>query len=335
VQALTVFQRTPTYCIPQRNRPLTERDRQDIERSWADILAACRESYGGFIHGFDPRPGLTLSHQAREARFEALWQTPGFAFWMANFGDLMMNDEVNAHACNFLRRKIRTRVSDPETARRLMPDHPFGTKRVPLENGYYEVFNRDHVRLVDLRETPIERITPGGIETTREVIPLDVIIYATGFDAGTGALARIDIRGEDGQALIDAWRQGPRTFLGLMVSGFPNFFMVNGPQNAATLCNAGRCIEQNVQWIADCLAYLGRHDLTRISPSASAEAEWVEHVEDIADATVLRRMKRCWFFGANTPGKPHRANIYAAGARVYRERCDEVARAGYRGCVLS
>src|SRR5690606_19145669 len=198
----------PTYCIPQRNRPLTEEDRRVIRIDWEKILAKCRGSYGGFVHNFDAVSGLAVSEAEREAKFEALWQQAGFAFWFANFGDLMMNDEVNAHACDFLRRKIAARVHDPEIARRLLPDHPFGCKRVPLENGYYQVFNRANVRLVALRETPIERITPAGIRTTAEEHALDVIVCATGFDAGTGSLVRIDLRGPGGVALADKWRDG-------------------------------------------------------------------------------------------------------------------------------
>lgn len=335
VQQLVVFQRTPTYCVPQRNRLLTDDERRRIRRDWADILATCRESYGGFMHTFDPRSGLSVSAAAREAKFEALWQAPGFAFWFGNFGDLMMNAEVNAHASDFVRRKIRARVRDPEVARKLLPDHPFGSKRVPLENGYYEVYNRPNVRLVDLRETPIERITPQGIRTVRDEYPLDVIIYATGFDAGTGALTRIDLRGTGGLALADKWRQGPETFLGLLVSGFPNLFIVNGPHNAAALCNAGRCIEQNVDWIARCISYMRMRKLTRVQPTAAAEREWTEHVYEAADATLLRDMTESWFFGANTPGKPRRATIYAAGAREYREHCEDVAREGYPGLEMA
>jgi cyclohexanone monooxygenase len=335
VQQLTVFQRTPTYCIPQRNRLLTDEERGRIRRDWADILAACRESYGGFIHTFDPRSGLSLSAAVREAKFEELWQKPGFAFWFGNFGDVMMNAEVNAHAADFVRRKIRARVRDPEVARKLLPDHPFGTKRVPLENGYYEVYNRSNVRLVDLRETPIERITPEGIRTLRDDHRLDVIIYATGFDAATGALTRIDLRGTGGLALADKWRQGPKTFLGLLVSGFPNLFIVNGPHNAAALCNAGRCIEQNVDWIARCIAYMRMQNLTRLEPTTAAEQQWTEHVFETADVTVLHDMTDSWFFGANTPGKPRRATIYAAGAREYREHCEDVAGAGYPGLEMA
>lgn len=332
---LTVFQRTPTYCVPQRNRLLTEEDRKAIHRNWSEILASCRESYGGFIHTFDPRSGLAVSAEAREAKFEELWQKPGFAFWFANFGDLMMSDEVNAHASEFVRRKIRERVHDPEIAGKLLPSHPFGTKRIPLENGYYEVYNRENVRLVDLRETPIERITKTGIRTTRENLAFGVIIYATGFDAGTGTLIRINIKGEDGITLAEKWREGPLTYLGMLVQGFPNFFIVNGPHNAAAFCNAGRCIEQNVNWIACCIEHLRDRGITHTVPTVEAERAWTRHVYDVTDASVLSRMTDSWFFGANTPGKPHRVTIYAAGAKEYREHCEQAAREGYPGLVMS
>ncbi|MFO7550231.1 MAG: NAD(P)/FAD-dependent oxidoreductase [Haliea sp.] len=335
VQQLTVFQRTPTYCIPQRNQTLSAADYRGILEDWEGILASCRNSYGGFIHCFDPRSGLAVSEQERERKFEELWQRPGFAFWFANFGDLMMNHEVNNHACEFLRQKIRERVHNPDVARKLLPDHPFGSKRVPLENGYYEVFNRPNTRLVDLRETPVECITDRGVLCSGEEHPLDAIVYATGFDAGTGALTRIRIEGSRGTSLADHWHQGPRTFLGLLVSGFPNLFIVNGPQNAARLCNAGRCIEQNVDWIARCLGFLADHHYTQVEPSMIAEANWVAHVDDVAEASVLASMRDSWFFGANTPGKAQQVNIYAAGAREYRQHCEAVASAGYPGLLMS
>jgi len=334
VAHLTVFQRTPTYCVPQRNRLLTDDARRQIRQDWTGILKACRESYGGFIHTFDPRSGLAVSAEEREAKFEELWQTPGFAFWFGNFADLLMNLEVNTHASDFVRKKIAERVNDPEVTRKLLPDHPFGTKRIPLENGYYEVYNRANVRLVDLRDTPIDRITPTGIRTSHQEYPFDVIVYATGFDAGTGALTRIDIRGEGGLTIAEKWRDGPKTFLGLLVGGFPNLFIVNGPHNAAALCNAGRCIEQNVDWIACCIETVHAKGLTRIVPTAAAEEEWTEHVYDAARTGVLAHMTDSWFFGANTPGKPRRATIYAPGAREYREHCEDVAQTGYPGCTM-
>lgn len=333
VAHLSVFQRTPTYCIPQRNRPLTEADREAIRRHWAEILATCQASFGGFIHTFDPRSGLAVSAAEREAKFEELWQRAGFAFWLGNFADLLMNVEVNEHACDFLRRKIRARVQDPETARRLLPDHPFGTKRVPLENDYYETYNRDNVTLIDLRETPIERITPAGLRSSRGEHPLDILVYATGFDAGTGPLSRIDIRGSRGQSLAEKWQAGPKTFLGLCVSGFPNLFMINGPQSATVLCNAGRCIEQNVDWIARCIEWMKYQGARRVEPTSAAEEEWTRHVNDVAEASVLGAMKDSWFFGA--PGRPRVALIYAAGAGDYRKQCEAVANAGYAGLELS
>ncbi|QTF90960.1 NAD(P)-binding domain-containing protein [Halomonas sp. BM-2019] len=332
VAQLSVFQRTPTYCIPQRNRPLSASDRAAIRRDWPRILATCRTSFGGFLHTFDPRSGLAVSPAEREAKFEALWQQAGFAFWFSNFADLMMNFEVNEHACDFLRRKIRGRVHDPETARRLLPDHPFGTKRVPLENGYYETYDRANVTLVDLRETPIERISPAGIRTSRGEHALDIIVYATGFDAGGGAFSRIDIRGLNGLSLAEKWRAGPQTFLGLLVGGFPNLLIVNGPHNAAALCNAGRCIEQNVDWIARCISRMRRRGERCVTATAEAEQAWTQHVHDVAEASVLATMKDSWYFGA--PGRPRIATIYAAGAGEYRKHCEAVASAGYAGLAF-
>ncbi len=335
VKQLTVFQRTPTFSIPQRNRLLSDADRRKLRNDWPGILAGCRGSYGGFIHDFDARSGLAVSPQEREALFESWWQKPGFAFWIGNFADLMMNDEVNTYACEFLRRKIRERVRDPRIADQLIPDHPFGSKRVPLENGYYEAYNRDNVELVNLRDSPIQAVTPEGIRTSNGDYPLDVIIYATGFDVGTGAFDRMDIRGERGVQLKEKWKQGPRTFLGLMVSDFPNLFITNGPQNPSGLCNATRCIEQNIDWIAGAVEYLQKNGLTRIVPTADAEQCWIDHVEDAAAGTVLARNTNSWFYGANTPGKPQRVNVYAPGARHFREHCEEIERSDYLGCVLS
>ena len=335
VDKLTVFQRTPTFCVPQRNRPLTAEDREAFRRRWPEILDACETSYGGFIHRFDERSGLAVSADEREEKFEAIWRIPGFAFWFSNFADLMMNDEVNEHASDFVRRKIRQRVHDPAVADKLMPEHPFGSKRVPLENGYYEIYNRANVELVDLRETPVVEITSNGIRTTDRHYDCDVIIYATGFDAGTGALTRIDVHGEAGFTIAEKWHAGPETFLGMMVDGFPNFFMINGPQNAATLCNAGRCIEQNVEWLADCIEQMQDNGLTRIRASAEAARRWTDHVIDAAEGSVLGRMKESWFFGANTPGKPNRIAVYAPGAKAFRDQCDRVAESGYAGCEFT
>jgi cation diffusion facilitator CzcD-associated flavoprotein CzcO len=335
VQQLTVFQRTPTYCVPLRNRRLTDEDQRQIRSNWEDIFKACHSSYGGFIHNFDPRSGLAVSAREREEKFEALWRQPGFSFWFSNFADLMMNLEVNNHASDFVRTKIRQRVLDSDIARKLLPDHPFGTKRIPLEINYYEAFNRDNVQLVDVSENPIEKVTASGILTSAKEYPLDIIVYATGFDAGTGPLNQVQIHGKENRLLSEKWSTGPKTFLGLLVNEFPNLFIVNGPQNAAALCNATRCIETNVNWIAQCIEYMRSRSLTRIEASAAAEEEWTQHVNDSAEGDVLSQMKDSWFFGANTPGKARKVTIYAPGARVYREHCEDVANAGYKGCKMS
>ena len=332
---LTVFQRTANYCVPQRNAPLSDDERRDIRQRYPEILATCRESYGGFIHTFDPRSGHDVSESEREAKFEALWAQPGFAFWFGNFRDLMTDADVNAWASDFLRDKIRRRVRDPAVARKLLPTHPFGTKRVPLENGYYEVYNRGNVELVDLRECPIERITASGVQTAEGQHALDVLVFATGFDAVTGALSRIDVRGIGGMSLSDKWRNGPATYLGMQAEGFPNLFMIAGPHNATNLCNAVRCTERNVDWIARCITYLRANGYTRIVPTPDAEAAWTVHVQEAADATLLGAMTDSWFFGANTPGKPRAVSIYAGGARAYREHCEDVAARDYDGFALS
>lgn len=331
VASLTVYQRTANWCLPQRNAPLSDEERRDIKRRYPQILERCRRSYGGFIHDFDPRAGRELSADERHDFFERLWERPGFAFWLGNYSDLMIDEAVNRHACEFLAEKIAERVRDPETADKLTPRHPFGTKRVPLENGYFETFNLEHVRLVDLRATPLERITRRGIVTAEGETALDAIVFATGFDAITGALDRIDLRGEGGVALRDKWRSGPRTCLGLQVAGFPNLFTIGGPHNAATLCNAVRCIEQNVAWIADCIAYMRAHGHRRIAPTAEAEDEWTRHVRETAEMSLLGAMRDSWFYGANTPGKTPSIAIYPPGAARYRQHCDEAARRGYRG----
>lgn len=331
VDRLVVFQRTPTYCMPQRNAPLTDEDWREIRRSYPAIFARCRETMGGFVHGFDPRSGLEVTPEEREAVFESLWAQPGFAFWQGNFMDLMTDETVNRWASEFVRRKIRERVRDPAIAAKLMPVHALGTKRVPLENGYYEVYNQAHVELVDLRETPIERITRTGIRTRDRDYALDVIVFATGFDAATGALTRIDIRGEGGILLREKWREGPSTYLGLQTAGFPNLFTIGGPHNATNFCNAVRCTEQNVDWIAGCLRHMRDAGHVAIVPRVDAENAWTAHVRAAAEATLLRCDTNTWFYGANTPGKAKSVSIYAPGAAAYRERCDEVARRGYEG----
>jgi cation diffusion facilitator CzcD-associated flavoprotein CzcO len=335
---LTVFQRTPNWCAPLRNSPIDPDTQERIKASYPEIFARCRDSFGCFIHAADPRNALEVSPQEREAFYEKLYNEPGFAIWMGNFRDVLIDKAANDTISAFMRRKICQRVRDPALAEKLIPtNHGFGTRRVPLESGYYEVYNQPNVCLVDLRQTPIERITRHGIATTAAAHEFDMIIYATGFDAITGAFDRIDIRGRAGQRLKEKWADGPRTYLGLQSAGFPNMLTLVGPHNAATFCNIPRCIEQNVDWVSELLRHMGEKGFTRVEPSEAAEVAWTQHVHDSAARLLLIEIDS-WMTGVNrnVPGRHKRTFMaYAGGAPKYRERCNEVAAKGYEGFNLS
>ena len=334
---LTVFQRTPNWCAPLHNRPIDASTQARIKATYPETFAICRESFGCFIHQADPRNALEVSPEEREAFYEKLYREPGFGIWMGNFRDILIDRDANATITEFMRGKIRARVKDPAVAEKLIPtNHGFGTRRVPLESGYYEVYNQPNVRLVDIRETPIERITPAGVRTTAEEHAVDMIIYATGFDAITGAFDRIDIRGRGGRRLKEKWADGPRTFLGLQVEGFPNLFTLVGPHNAATFCNIPRCIEQNVEWVTGLIAHMRARGHVRVEPTAEAEREWTQHVLDTGRRMLFTQVDS-WMTGinSNVAGKDKRTFIvYAGGAPKYRERCDDVAARGYAGFVF-
>jgi cation diffusion facilitator CzcD-associated flavoprotein CzcO len=280
---------------------------------------------------------LDVTEEEREALYEKLYAEPGFGIWMANFRDLLVVEAANVTITDFIARKIRQRVHDSAVAEKLIPrDHGFGTRRVPLETNYYEVYNQGNVRLVDLLETPIHRITPTGIKTTDGEYECDIIIYATGFDAITGAFDRIDIRGERGGSLVDHWLDGPRTYLGIQFAGFPNLFAIIGPHNAATFCNMPRCIEQNVDWVTNLIRHMRDEGYTSVVPTEEAEEAWTAHVNEIS-AFFLFSKVNSWFTGVNPnlPGKQERhVLVYPGGAPAFRQRCDEVAANGYEGFDL-
>ncbi|MDD9904444.1 MAG: NAD(P)/FAD-dependent oxidoreductase [Rhodospirillaceae bacterium] len=334
---LIVFQRTPNWCAPLHNRPITAEEQQEIKASYDEIFEKCRASYAGFMHDSDRRRALQTDAAEREAFYEKLYGEPGFGIWMGNFRDVLVDEEANRTISEFVARKIRERVDDPAIADKLVPtNHGFGTRRVPMETRYYEVYNQDNVRLVDLRETPIERITETGIETSADAHEFDMIVYATGFDAVTGGYSQMDIRGTGGQALTDKWADGVRTFLGLQVEGFPNMFTLVGPHNAASFCNIPRCIEQNVDWMADLMAKVKADGLARVESTADAEEEWTAHVHLMAQRMLFSKTNS-WFTGINSnlEGRDQRSVLlYAGGAPGYRDKCDEVAAAGYAGMVL-
>ncbi len=334
---LTVFQRTPNWCAPLRNSPIDAETMERIRADYDEIFARCRETYGCFVHAADPRNALDVSAEEREAFYEKLYNTPGFAFWQGNFRDVLMDKAANDTMTAFVARKIRGRVKDQKLADKLIPtNHGFGTRRVPLESGYYEVFNQPNVELVDLRETPIERITAKGVKTTDRERPFDMIVFATGFDAITGAFDRIDIRGRAGMRLKEKWADGPQTYLGLQVAGFPNMLTLVGPHNAATFCNLPRCIEQNVEWVGDLLRYMRERGLQRVEAAPAAEAAWTAHVHETATRLLLTQVDS-WMTGINknVAGRQKRTFVaYAGGAPKYRQKCDEVAARGYEGFVL-
>ncbi len=336
--SLHVFQRTPNWCTPLHNRPITDQEQDTIKANYPAMFELLRRTPGCYIHDTDPRGTFEVSEEEREAFWEKLYSEPGFGIWMANFRDVLTEPKANALFSEFVARKIRQRVKDPATAEKLIPKcHGFGTRRVPQETRYYEAYNLPHVHLVDTRETPIERITATGIKTSDADYTFDMIIYATGFDAITGAFDRIDFRGVNGQHLKDHWADGPKTYLGLMSAGFPNMLTIVGPHNASTRCNIPRCIEQNVEWVSDLMRYAQAHRITRIEATAEAEADWSRHIEELAEGMLYTQVDS-WATGinSNVEGKTVRRILqYQGGAPQYRAKCEDVADNGYAGMVLS
>ncbi|MDH3643655.1 MAG: NAD(P)/FAD-dependent oxidoreductase, partial [Gammaproteobacteria bacterium] len=334
---LTVFQRTPNWCAPLHNSPIDDDQQREIKASYPEIFARCAETHGCFLHKADPRNALEVSVQEREAFYEQLYGEPGFGIWMGNFRDILVDQEANDTISEFMAKKIRERVNDPALAEKLVPkNHGFGTRRVPMETNYYEVYNQQNVELIDLHQTPIERVTPRGIKTNAAEHEFDIIIYATGFDAVTGAFDKIEFRGLGGQTLKDKWAHGPRTYLGLQVEGFPNLLTLVGPHNSATFCNIPRCIEQNVDWVTDLISYMQDTDLRTVVPTLEAEDAWTEHVYETAAAMLFAQVDS-WFMGINSniPGKQKRTFLlYAGGGPAYREKCDAVAKNGYEGFAI-
>ncbi len=331
---LTVFQRTPTYSVPARNAPLPPEFRRWVRENHEEIRAAVHSTPNGHAFKIAKRNVADVTPEERQAIYEAAWNTGGLQF-RATFHDLMIDQAANDTAAEFLKGRILATVRDPETARALADiDHPYAAKRPPIDTDYFETFNRANVTLVDLRADPIERITPRGIRTRSAEHALDVIVFATGFDAMTGPLLAIDVRGRGGRALRDDWRAGPQTYLGLQVPGYPNFFTVTGPGSPSVLTNMPVAIEQHVEWITDCIAHLRRNRIDSIEADPGAAQKWGEHVNETANATLLSKAKHSWYYGANVPGKPRVFMPYAGGLARYRAICNEVAAKGYEGFLM-
>jgi cyclohexanone monooxygenase len=331
---LTVFQRTPNFSIPSRNGPLAE----GYERKWKDkypsLRAEARETRNGILAYPNDFSALSVSPEERARIYEERWASGGTTF-MAAFNDLIFNQEANDTAAEFVRGKIRETVKDPATAELLAPkDHPIGTKRICVDTRYFETYNRQNVHLVDVRRAPIEEITPTGLRTGDAHYEFDAIVFATGFDAMTGALTAIDIHSTDGSSLKRKWEDGPRTYLGLMCAYFPNMFMVTGPGSPSVLSNMHVSIEQDVNWISDCLAWLRDNGVARIEATQDAEDNWVLHGIEVANTTLYPKAAS-WYMGANIAGKPRVFMPYIGGVNAYREKCAAIAANGYEGFRLA
>jgi cation diffusion facilitator CzcD-associated flavoprotein CzcO len=332
---LTVFQRTANYSVPARNVPLTAEFKRYVKANAAAIRRTMHGTTNGHPFTISDRSVFDVTPQERQALYEAAWEKGGLQF-RATFRDLLTDKAANDTAAAFIRAKIREIVKDPATAAKLANiDHPYAAKRPPIDTGYFEAFNRANVSLVDLRASPIDRIAPTGIVTRDAAYDLDIIVFATGFDAMTGPLLKIDVSGRDGVALKDAWHNGPRSYLGLQIAGFPNLFTVTGPGSPSVLCNMPVAIEQHVEWITDCIAHMRARGLHSIEARPGAVDGWVEHVNAAANATLLPLATHSWYLGANVPGKPRVFMPYAGGMARYREICAEIAAKNYEGFAFS
>jgi len=334
VAQLTVFQRRPNWCAPLNNSAISEKEMAEIKASYDKIFARIAETPGGFLHGPDYREFSEVSREERLAFWEELYASPGFGIWLGNYRDVLMNLDANREFSAFIADKIRQRVHDPVVAEKLIPkDHGFGSRRVPMETKYFEAYNRDNVRLVDVNDTPIQRITGKGIETSAEELEFDVIVYATGFDAITGAFDRIEFRGRGGAKLADKWKEGPLTYLGIQVAGFPNLFTLAGPQGASVASNFPPAIEAGVQWVSNLLKWMRDEGYASIEAEQQAEVDWQAHIKEAYDHSLIGTAKS-WFTGYNSNVAGHdklRYMIYLHGAPTYRERLAEVAKNGYEG----
>jgi cation diffusion facilitator CzcD-associated flavoprotein CzcO len=328
---LTVFQRRPNWAAPLHNSMIGKAEMEAIKTRYEEIYARCAETPSWFIHEADRRKTMTVSPEEREAFWEKLYAEPGFGIWMGNFRDILVDEAANAAISAFIAKKIRQRVKDPKVADKLIPkDHGFGTRRVPLESGYFEAYNRDNVLLVDLNETPIERITPNGVRTSATEHEFDVLIYATGFDGVTGAFDRIDIRGPDGVGLKDVWADGPRTYLGLLPDGFPNLLMVLGPHTARG--NITRAIEHGVEWLTGLLRFMNGHGYTRVETRPEHVADWTETVIKASEPLLSSKVDS-WQTGVNrnVEGRTVRRVLgYNGNGIHYRHKCEEVIAGGYQ-----
>ena len=340
VDELTVFQRRPNWSAPLNNSPISDAEMAEIKARYDEIFEACRHTPGAFVHGPDQRGFYEVSREERLKLWDRLYDEPGFGIWLANFREIFMNEAANAEFSAYIADRIRARVKDPKVAEKLIPrDHGFGVQRVPLETNYLEAYNRDNVHLVDLQETPIERITEKGLRTSERDYEFDIIVYATGFDAITGAYDRIDIRGVGGERLFEKWKDGPETFLGMLVHGFPNLLMPTGPQSASSSTNFPRGIENGVNWCMGVMQYMWDRGHTRAEATRGAEERWTAQVVKMYEIMLMRKAKS-WFTGynSNVPGHEEgkiRYFVYNGGTPKFVAIIGDIAAKGYEGIAFS
>jgi len=331
---LTVFQRTPNFSIPSRNGQMTADYEQPWKANYSHRRDQARDARTGILNDPNDKSALEVSDSERQREYEARWAAGGTSF-MAAFNDLIFNRQANDTAAEFVRNQIRGIVRDQAVAELLAPqNHPIGTKRICVDTDYYQTYNCENVTLVDVKSAPIAAITPTGLRTKHRDYEFDSIVFATGFDAMTGALTRVDIRGRNGLALRDKWEAGPRTCLGVMTAGFPNLFMITGPGSPSVLSNMIVSIEQHVDWIGDCIAWLRTRGLDCIEATVESEDAWVNHVNEVAFST-LYPSANSWYMGANIPGKPRVFMPYIGGVGAYRGICADIAAKGYEGFRLT
>ena len=331
---LVVFQRTPNFSIPAWNGPLSEVDQQEWKTRYTEHRERARGTRSGILYEYSTRPAASVSEQERQAEYERRWARGGANFTHA-FNDLYTDQFANDTASEFVRNKIRGIVKDPAVAALLTPtDHSIGTKRICVDTDYFATFNQPHVKVVSLKADPIRDIVPEGIRTESTTYALDAIVFATGYDAVTGSLDLIDIRGIAGQSLKAKWSQGPRTYLGLMSAGFPNLLTITGPSSPSVLTNVIVSIEQHVDWIAGCLAHMQAHQRHSVACTPQAEDDWMAHAQDVASKTLFANANS-WYTGANIPGKPRAFLPYIGGLGNYTVICNDVAAAGYRGFTFT
>jgi cyclohexanone monooxygenase len=332
---LTVFQRTANFSIPARNAALSTEEREWFRKNYPEIRRFAREeARNGIYTDLPDRGALDEGGNERRSRYEARWQRGGLTF-MSVYNNLLLDKPANDTAADFVRGKIAEIVGDAATARLLQPNsHPIGTKRICIDTDYFATFNRPNVELVDIKANPIEEITENAVRVAGKDYEADALVLATGFDAMTGSVAKIDIVGRNGETLNQKWAEGPRTYLGLMSAGFPNLFIITGPGSPSVLSNMIVSIEQHVDWITDCLAWMRDNRLVTMEAQKAAEDKWVDHVNEVA-YTTLYPQANSWYMGANIPGKPRIFMPYIGGVGVYRQKCSEVAARGYEGFAMT